>query len=409
VFCSFLALVLVDELYRSLGARGRQFEWADIQRDLEALAEVEVRDGAQWYCLRTPLQGVAGKALQAVGVASPRPARPLRDVAPSPEAIGRLPAIFHAQIFGAQEKGWLDELGVKRIEFLCFPAGTPVLQAMATGQVDIAYVGVGPLLIAGHRGLPVKAVAATSKDTLALITTETFATAYAAYKPAAAAFAAFAHQAGHKLRIGTVPKGTTPDVFLRMWLVSLGVDPERDVEIVPMGAEQLVAAMVAGEVDGVVYGEPQITLIRRADPKFTVLFYAKDLVPGLPGGVIIVQQRLIDRYPALVEKLVELHLRANKLFNADKDFFARTVTKVFGERFLPFAVAREAVRSPAIHMVTDLRGLAPNLAVYDEFEVREGMWPTPLTIDDLVEYRFYDAVVQKHPELADAAPRKRRG
>ncbi|MBW1952479.1 MAG: transposase, partial [Deltaproteobacteria bacterium] len=44
--------------------------------DLLALAEVEVRQGEQWYYLRTALQGVAGKVLQATGVKIPSPVRP---------------------------------------------------------------------------------------------------------------------------------------------------------------------------------------------------------------------------------------------------------------------------------------------------------------------------------------------
>lgn len=90
VFCSFLALVLVDELERRLAARGWELEWADIRRDLEALAEVEVREGEQWYLLRTALQGVAGKVLQAVGVAIPPPVRPVTDVVPRPSPIARI-------------------------------------------------------------------------------------------------------------------------------------------------------------------------------------------------------------------------------------------------------------------------------------------------------------------------------
>jgi hypothetical protein len=85
VFCSFLALVLADELRRCLGARGWQLEWADIRRDLAALAEVEVRDGEHWYSLRTALQGCAGKVLQAVGIAIPPSVRPLPDAVPSHE------------------------------------------------------------------------------------------------------------------------------------------------------------------------------------------------------------------------------------------------------------------------------------------------------------------------------------
>jgi len=322
---------------------------------------------------------------------------------PRPEklTIGYLPVIFHAQISGAQEMGWLDELGVKDIEFVRFTTGIPMLQAMAAGQVDVFYDGIGPMIIAGHRGLPVKAVAATSKDAMVFITTETFARIYAAHQPPRAAFAAFEKQAGRKLRIGGPPRGATPNVFLRMWLTGVGVDPEGDVTYVPMGGDQLVAAMAAGQVDAVIFGEPQITLILRADPKFKVLLYGKDLVAGLPGGVVMVQQRLIDQYPAMIEKLVEIHLRANKLFNKDKDFFARTVSKVLGEKFLPLDVAQKAVRSPATHMVTDLRPLLGTLALYDASEVKQGIWPKPLKIEDVLDLRFYDAVLKKHPELAD--------
>lgn len=77
VFCSFLALVLVDELKRRLATRGWELEWGDIRHDLEALTEVEVRDGEGSYLLRPPLQGVAGKVLQAVGVAIPPAVRAL--------------------------------------------------------------------------------------------------------------------------------------------------------------------------------------------------------------------------------------------------------------------------------------------------------------------------------------------
>lgn len=82
VFCSFLALVLVDELQRRLLAKGCKLEWDVIRQDLEALAQVEVREGDQWYLLRTALQGVAGKVLQAVGVAAPPPVRPAQNVVP---------------------------------------------------------------------------------------------------------------------------------------------------------------------------------------------------------------------------------------------------------------------------------------------------------------------------------------
>lgn len=71
VFCSFLALVLVDELKRRLKERDWDLEWNDIWRDLQSLAEVEVSQEGDIYFLRTPLKGVTWNVLQATGVAIP--------------------------------------------------------------------------------------------------------------------------------------------------------------------------------------------------------------------------------------------------------------------------------------------------------------------------------------------------
>ena len=78
VFCTFLALVLFDELKRRLKQREYDFEWNDIKRDLQSLAEVEVSEGDATYLLRTSLNGVTGKVFQAAGVAVPPSVQILR-------------------------------------------------------------------------------------------------------------------------------------------------------------------------------------------------------------------------------------------------------------------------------------------------------------------------------------------
>ena len=76
IFCSFLALVLVDELQRRLASQGLKLEWDVIKQDLQSLDQAQVREGSQWYLLRSPLRGATGKVLQAAGVAVPPPVRP---------------------------------------------------------------------------------------------------------------------------------------------------------------------------------------------------------------------------------------------------------------------------------------------------------------------------------------------
>ncbi len=71
VFCSFLALVLRKELETRLEKQGQKLEWADINRDLRALQEVEVEMNGKEIYLRTDLRGVCHTVLQAAGVAAP--------------------------------------------------------------------------------------------------------------------------------------------------------------------------------------------------------------------------------------------------------------------------------------------------------------------------------------------------
>ena len=71
VFCSFLALIIMKELYFRLELKGHHFEWNDILRDLQALREVTLQMNDQEYYLRTELRGTCYDVLNAAGVAIP--------------------------------------------------------------------------------------------------------------------------------------------------------------------------------------------------------------------------------------------------------------------------------------------------------------------------------------------------
>src|SRR5512143_2162065 len=71
VFCSFLALVLRQELQARLEERGHEWEWADVIQDLDRLQRIEVEQDGKRFLLRSEVQGACGKVFQAVGVAVP--------------------------------------------------------------------------------------------------------------------------------------------------------------------------------------------------------------------------------------------------------------------------------------------------------------------------------------------------
>jgi len=70
VFCSFLALVLLKDLFDKMDARGwNNIEWDRLKDDLDDLEEITVRNSGKTFIIRSQIKGDAGKAIQAAGVA----------------------------------------------------------------------------------------------------------------------------------------------------------------------------------------------------------------------------------------------------------------------------------------------------------------------------------------------------
>jgi hypothetical protein len=86
VFCSFLALVLRQELQARLEKRGHTLEWADVIQDMDRLQMVEVEQDQKRFLLRSEAQGTCGKVFQAVGVALPPTVQQVASTTPRGEA-----------------------------------------------------------------------------------------------------------------------------------------------------------------------------------------------------------------------------------------------------------------------------------------------------------------------------------
>ncbi len=86
VFCSFLALVLRQELQSRLEKQGHEFEWAEVIGDLDRLQRIEVEQDGKRFLLRSEVQGTCGKVFQAVGVALPPTVQQVSPTTPGEDA-----------------------------------------------------------------------------------------------------------------------------------------------------------------------------------------------------------------------------------------------------------------------------------------------------------------------------------
>src|SRR3954469_18215201 len=71
VFCSFLALILRQELDERCGKVGLRPEWGDVLRDLDRLQHATIESAGKTWTVRTQADGCAAAPLQATGIALP--------------------------------------------------------------------------------------------------------------------------------------------------------------------------------------------------------------------------------------------------------------------------------------------------------------------------------------------------
>lgn len=312
--------------------------------------------------------------------------------------IAYIPILPSAHEFIAAAKGWYQELGLP-IDEVPFNSGPPIGQAMAAGNIDVAYVGTGPAMAAVVRGTKAKVLAAAMTDSVAAVASESFAEIFDK-SPNRAAFQKFLAMTGRRLRIATLPANSTPHVMLLYWLRQMQIDFTKEVEIVAMGENQVYQAALSQQVDATMIVEPIITLMRKSTTPFRVIAYGKDILNGQPGSVLFVRQNILAEKPALAEKLVLLQLRATRVLLEDRDEAARIVSRKIGSDRIAVDIVRSALDSPAVRWVVNPRTIVDGMFAYNRFQVSMGLSRSRITAEDFFDFRFYDRVVKANPQFS---------
>src|SRR4051812_29020033 len=172
----------------------------------------------------------------------------LAQTAPIPVRVGVIPVIATAPLFVAQAEGWLKAAGLEP-SVTTFESGPNMIQALASGTIDVYVAGVAPLAVARSRGIDIRVVAATATAENVFVATPKLATYFTPGIAASAAFKAYRAAEGKAARLATQPAGSVPNTTLQYWLWEVAKADKADVEIVPMGIDATQQAVLAGAVE----------------------------------------------------------------------------------------------------------------------------------------------------------------
>lgn len=108
---------------------------------------------------------------------------------------------------------------------------------------------------------------------------------------------------------GVVSPYSSHHYLLRKWLISDGIKPDKDVEIVVLPPSQMARNLKAGTIDGYCVGEPWNSLAVHEGTGWTVQV-GSELSPGHPEKVLIVRKDFADYKPEVHTQLIAALLEA---------------------------------------------------------------------------------------------------
>lgn len=330
----------------------------------------------------------------ALGIAAAAASLPLPAFAATGLRVGYIPIIPMTQLYVLTGEGWAADAGLT-LQTTSFQSGPAMIQALASGTLDVAYVGIGPAMIARSKGVKLKVVAANVIDQVALIGRGPLVKAMAGAASPAEGVKAFRAANGRRPKIGSLPAGSVPDTVLRYWMAEIARIPSEDIEIVGMGEQPLQQALLTGAIDGASILEPILTLVQSRLQDAAIIAKAGSMFPKQPGAVLVVTEDAIAKNRDAVAELVKLHIRATAFAKSNPDRTAELVTDIIGKGLVERDVMRAALTSDATTFVDDPRVILDSTKQMQAFQQTLAQITEPVDVDALFDFTFHDAAKRK--------------
>lgn len=306
--------------------------------------------------------------------------------------VGFIPVLGTAPIFVVDKEGWAKEAGLD-FKFTTFESGPVMIQALASGTLDVYVAGVAPLGVARSKGIDVKVVAATAIEEMTVAAGNKLAPYFKEGVSPADAFKAFRAATGKPARLATQPPGSVPHTTLTHWLNEVTRTEKADFEIVPMGIDATQQALLSGAVDGATIREPTDTIVQNRDKRIKIVALGGQMFPNQPGTVVAVSGAFLQKNPEGVQKLVSGIVRAIELIKRDPKRVAPAIEGALGKGLIDTDTIVAALASPASKFESNPAAIVEATKKMQAYQVSIGTLDKDVPLDGLFDASFYQKAI----------------
>lgn len=215
--------------------------------------------------------------------------------------IGYLPSDHDAALFVADAQGKYKENGINT-KLVQFNNGGDLMTAMASGEVDVGYVGITPVLSSIAKGVPVKVISAAQTEGSGIVVAKD------------SGINDVSDLAGKK--IATPAEASIQHMLLTYYLEQNGMKIS-DLKVSAMKVPSMNDALKTGKIDGMITFEPYVTIAEKNGA--TVLAGSQDILPEHPCCVVVATDKFLENKPNETQKILEIHENATKFINEKPD------------------------------------------------------------------------------------------
>ena len=208
--------------------------------------------------------------------------------------IGYLPTDHDYALFFANATGMYKNAGID-VELYEYNNGGDLMSAMASGDLDVGYVGITPVIYSMSKGVPVKIAAGAQNEGSGLLS----------HDPSVKSISDLKGKV-----IATPGESSIQSVLLKYDLKKNGLSTS-DIQSPSMKVSSMNDALRTQSIDAMLTYEPYVTISEEINNQ-TLVENSSDILPDHPCCVVVMNEKFLSKHADKAHKILDIHKKATE-------------------------------------------------------------------------------------------------
>jgi sulfonate transport system substrate-binding protein len=281
--------------------------------------------------------------------------------------VAYIPCDHESALLVAEAQNTYKKEGLN-VTTMTLSTGSSIVSAIASGDIDIGYVGIAPALQGISEGVPMKIVGAVNLDGSGIVVdpkeniTNT------------------TDLKGKK--VATPGVSSIQQVLLLYQLQKYNLTTN-DVDISSVDIYMLPSTLASQKVDAYIAYEPYVSLAPYRGIG-NVMMYSDEIISGHPCCVIVARQDFIDQHPQELQKFLDIHKNTTEFVNSNQNETAKLISTE-----LTTNVQLEMMSLPHVKFVSQVdKAFQDKVINFMNIELQMGYLKKNMTVDQIFDTQF---------------------